>query len=70
MEFLTALTFQFESLSELAWMKGHGPYVWGAYLITFVGLGYLMVVPVLKKKHFFKLQKAANARLAHKNIDH
>ena len=36
---------------EAAWqMAGHGPYVWGAYALTFALLCYLVVSPVLQMR--------------------
>lgn len=48
------LNFQFQSLSDFWFMSGHGPYVWVCYLVTYIGLGYLVLGPITAKKRFFK----------------
>lgn len=58
------ITFQFSSLADMFYMSGHGPYVWSCYIITFAGLGYLMVSPRLRRKRFFRIHKAI-ARRSH-----
>lgn len=58
------ISFQFSSLAEMFYMSGHGPYVWSCYIITFAGLGYLMLRPRLRRKQFFRIQKAI-ARRSH-----
>ena len=59
------MKFQFESISDFIAMNGHGPFVWGAYAITFAVLIYLLISPLLQKKTFIKqqqkLQKLAQA---------
>ena len=52
----------FESVAELIAMNGHGPYVWGSYLITFAGLIALAVYPRIRKKKFIATQKRILAR--------
>lgn len=44
------MKFQFESMLDLFQMSGHGPYVWGSYLVTFLAIGILIVIPY-KLKH-------------------
>lgn len=51
------MTFQFESISDLFAMAGHGPYVWGSYGITAVVMIYLAVSPLRKHKQFLLEQK-------------
>ncbi len=70
MELLSNLSFQFDSLPAFLWMQGHGPYVWAAYLITVIGLVYLMLIPRIKTKQFFKKQKAIQVRLATSNTEY
>ncbi len=48
------ITFQFNSIAELINMAGHGPYVWVCYLVTFIGLAYLLVGPMMAKKRLLK----------------
>ncbi|MCL6271656.1 heme exporter protein CcmD [Sansalvadorimonas sp. 2012CJ34-2] len=40
----------FEDLNSLISMGGHGPYVWGAYLLGFIVLGWNLVSPILHRK--------------------
>ena len=56
------LNFQFSSLSEMIYMGGHGLYVWSCYIITFAGIGYLMLYPKVKIKHFLKVHRAIARR--------
>ncbi|MBL4827267.1 MAG: heme exporter protein CcmD [Spongiibacteraceae bacterium] len=44
---------QFDSLSALIDMEGHGPFVWSVYIIALVILLWLMLSPWLKNKRFF-----------------
>ena len=40
----------FENLEDFFWMEGLGPFVLGAYFITFVVLGINLVSPMIKEK--------------------
>ena len=40
----------FENLEDFFWMEGLGPFVLGAYFITFVVLGINLLSPVIKEK--------------------
>ena len=40
----------FETLEDFFWMEGLGPFVLGAYFITFVVLGINLLSPVIKEK--------------------
>lgn len=51
------MKFQFESLADFMAMSGHGPYVWASYAITFIGLIFLVVNPVLQQKKLTKQQQ-------------
>lgn len=51
------MKFQFESFADFMAMNGHGPYVWSAYIITFVVLVFLLISPLMQKKAFIKQQK-------------
>jgi heme exporter protein D len=44
------MNFQFETLAELWAMKGHGPFVWSAYAITFIALIYLIWSPLKQQR--------------------
>lgn len=54
--------FQFSDLHSFLWMNGHGPYVWGCYVVTFLGLGFLALEPRLQRKRFVRQQKALAQR--------
>jgi heme exporter protein D len=45
------MKFQF---ADFISMNGHGPFVWAAYAITFAGLIFLIVHPLLQKKAVLK----------------
>lgn len=51
------MKFQFENLQDFIHMHGHGPYVWAAYAITLVAIGYLLAAPLLDARAFFKQQR-------------
>jgi heme exporter protein D len=57
-------SLQFESLQELFWMNGHGPYVWSAYGIVLVALIYLVWSPLARRKQFVRAMRAAQRRQA------
>lgn len=42
--------FQFESLNDFMVMSGHGAFVWASYLVTFLALLLLVVIPAIQKK--------------------
>ena len=46
--------FQFASLAEFWHMAGHGPYVWAAYALTFIGLSGLILQARLERKQIIK----------------
>ena len=47
----------FDSLSAFIDMGGHGFYVWSAYAITVIVLGYNIVRPILMRKNIIRSQK-------------
>ena len=51
------MKFQFDSFDAFLTMKGHGPYVWGCYLLVYSILIFLTLSPLLAKKNFLKQQK-------------
>ncbi len=46
--------FQFDSLRQLFWMDGHGPYVWGCYAIALGAILFLVLSPLLKRRRFLR----------------
>ncbi len=59
---------QFESLSELWNMAGHGPYVWACYLITAIAIVYLLVSPLRRRRQLFEqLRRQARIEAAGQN---
>lgn len=47
----------FESLSEFFAMGNHGLFVWLAYGVSLVCIGYLLVAPVLKHRKLLRTIK-------------
>lgn len=62
------MKFQFESLTDLFGMSGHGPYVWAAYGITFSAILLLLLAFWLARKNFFK-QQLSIAKRASQNTE-
>ena len=56
------MTFQFNSFADFLAMAGHGGFVWICYLVTALGIGYLAVSARVKRRTFFKIQRAIFAR--------
>lgn len=46
----------FQSFSDVMTMGGHGGYVWSAYGISFIVVAYLVLLPLARKKRFFRDQ--------------
>jgi heme exporter protein D len=44
------MKFQFENIADLFQMSGHGPYVWGSFIITFLVVGILAYIPYKSKR--------------------
>jgi len=44
------MNFQFDSLSDFMTMSGHGAFVWASYMVTFLALLIMVVIPVIQKK--------------------
>lgn len=42
--------FRFESLSDFLHMQGHGVFVWSAYALATVVMGWLIVSPWLQQR--------------------
>jgi heme exporter protein D len=56
--------FQFQSLADLIYMSGHGPYVWACYGIGLLVVAYLLISPVRQKKKFMLQLRSQYARQA------
>ena len=41
----------FENLEDFFWMEGLGPFVLGAYFVTFVVLGINLLLPMIREKN-------------------
>ena len=51
----------FENLEDFFWMEGLGPFVLGAYFITFVVLGINLLFPMIREKKLrFELRDENN----------
>lgn len=63
---------QFESLSAIWAMGGHGPFVWSAYAIAAATLIALIVAPLQRRRRFFNEQRGIarrnEARAQHNSI--
>lgn len=55
---------QFESLTALWQMGGHGAYVWSAYAITIFTLIAILVVPVQRSRRIARELRAGAQRRA------
>lgn len=53
---------QFDSLSAMWEMGGHGPFVWSAYAIAAITLISLVVAPLQKRRRFFDEQRGIERR--------
>ena len=60
------MQFQFQSLTELISMNGHGPYVWACYLFTVLILVVLTYWPLSKKRQVMR-QIARQLRIKSNN---
>ena len=40
----------FENLKDFFWMEGLGPFVLGAYFVTFVVLGINLILPLIRER--------------------
>ena len=52
----------FDSWTEFVTMNGQGPYVWAAYAITWLVLGYLLLSPWLRKRRWLARERARRRR--------
>ncbi|HEY3699305.1 MAG TPA: heme exporter protein CcmD [Spongiibacteraceae bacterium] len=53
---------QFDSLTALWQMGGHGPFVWSAYGIAMITLLTLIIVPIQRSRHLLTELRAGEAR--------
>ena len=54
-------TVIFENLEDFFWMEGLGPFVLGAYFVTFVVLGINLLLPMIREKKLrFELRNENN----------
>ncbi|MBX2807348.1 MAG: heme exporter protein CcmD [Cellvibrionaceae bacterium] len=44
------MTIQFETLSALLSMSGHGAYVWASYALSFFCLSILVIIPCQRRR--------------------
>ncbi len=47
----------FDSFHEFLNMGGHGLYVWSAYVITLIVLGYNIIRPIMMRNNIVRSQK-------------
>lgn len=45
------MNFQFDNVSEMLHMAGHGIYVWTAVLVTLALIAWLIINPLLQRRH-------------------
>jgi heme exporter protein D len=45
------VNFQFDNVSEMLHMAGHGIYVWTAVLVTLALIAWLIINPLLQRRH-------------------
>ena len=51
----------FENLADFLWMEGLGAFVLGAYFVTFVVLGIILFLPMIREKRLrFELRNENN----------
>ena len=48
------MNFQFDNVSEMLHMAGHGIYVWTAVLVTLALIAWLIINPLLQRRHVIK----------------
>ena len=64
----------FESVSAAIDMAGHGGYVWSAYAISLVVIGYLLIAPRLRAQRLQRqitgeLRRSSPAKPVHDSAD-
>ena len=53
----------FENLEDFFWMEGLGPFVLGAYFVTFVVLGINLLLPMIREKNLRSDVRSENNEL-------
>lgn len=53
---------QFDSLTALWQMGGHGPFVWSAYAIAVITLLAIIIVPIQRSRHLLSELRAGEQR--------
>jgi heme exporter protein CcmD len=48
------VNFQFDNVSGMLHMAGHGIYVWTAVLVTLALIAWLIINPLLQRRHVIK----------------
>lgn len=48
------MNFQFDNVSGMLHMAGHGIYVWTAVLVTLALIAWLIINPLLQRRHVIK----------------
>ena len=48
------MNFQFANVSGMLHMAGHGIYVWTAVLVTLALIAWLIINPLLQRRHVIK----------------
>jgi heme exporter protein D len=56
------MSMYFSTLADLIWMEGHGPFVWSSYIITFLAIGLLALLPLWRRRRFVRQLRAARVR--------
>jgi len=59
--------FYFDSWSEFLVMDGHGAFVWAAFVLTWLVLGYLLLSPWLAHRRWLRQQRQRLRRQMHQN---
>ncbi|MEH6550900.1 MAG: heme exporter protein CcmD [Pseudomonadales bacterium] len=56
----------FSSITDLMYMDGHGPYVWGVYAVAALMLLAMVISPLMSQRQFFaiELQRQRRAQAA------
>lgn len=57
--------FYFDSWSEFFAMDGHGGFVWAAFVLTWLVLGYLLLSPWLAHRRWLREQRQRLRRQMH-----
>jgi heme exporter protein D len=58
----------FDSVHAMLVMDGHGAFVWGAYLVTFVVICAMLTVPVRQRRRLLAQQAAELKRVEGRSV--